>query len=87
MSTFALVCNYEGDYGMKVLTVDTEDTMEDVARIAKNSIAGVFVAEPPVGSKLRVRRHGSNDDLPDTLKVGDADFIVGETIDIIVTSA
>lgn len=83
MSNFSLVCNYEGDYGMKLLMVDTEDTMDDVARIARENIAGIFVPEPAPGTVLRVRKHGLRENLPGDLKVAEAGFVLGETVDII----
>jgi citrate lyase beta subunit len=82
MANLALVCNYEGDYGMKLLMVDTENTIADVARIARENIAGVFVPQPRPGTVLRVRRHGHAEHLPDALTVAQARFISGETIDI-----
>ena len=87
MAVFALVCNYEGDYGMKVLMVDSDDTMADVARIARENIASVFVPEPPPGSQLRVRRHGTDEFLSPDLTITDAGFVVMETVDIIPTHA
>jgi len=83
MSKFVLACNYEGDYGLKVLNVDTCNTMQEVADIARQHLAGVFVREPEPGQKLRVRRHGETEFLPDTLKVADAGFVQLDTVDII----
>ncbi|MDR5749044.1 toluene-4-monooxygenase system B family protein [Caballeronia sp. LZ029] len=83
MSNFALVCNYEGDYGMKVIMLDDDYSMEDVARIAKENIAGVFVPEPLPGTKLRVRRHGEEEFLPESMTISAAGFIQAETVDIV----
>lgn len=83
MSKFALACNYEGDYGLKMLFVDSENTMSEVAQIAKGHIGGVFVPLPEPGVTLRVRRHGEQAFLPDELKVADAGFVQLETVDII----
>jgi len=80
---YALACNYEGDYGLKVLYVNSENTMREVADIARQHIAGVFVPEPNEGVALRVRRHGEQELLPDDLKVVEAGFIQLETVDII----
>jgi hypothetical protein len=82
MENFALVCNYEGDYGMKLLMVDSDATMADVARIAKENIAGVFVPQPRPGTTLHVRRHGHVEPLASGMTVAQAGFISGETIDI-----
>ncbi|TFL13442.1 toluene monooxygenase [Pusillimonas caeni] len=81
--TFALGCNYEGDYGLKMLYVSPDSTMKEVADIARQHIAGVFVAEPKPGVVLRVRRHGEEEFLPESLKVSEAGFIQMDTVDII----
>jgi len=83
MTAFALVCNYEGDYGMKLLMVDSNDTMDDIARIARENIASVFVPEPPPGTHLRVRKHGGEEFIAHALTVADAGFVSMETVDII----
>jgi len=81
--TFILACNYEGDYAVKVLYVNSENTMKEVADIARQHIAGVFVPQPKPGVALRVRRHGEEEFLPDGLKISEAGFIQMETVDII----
>lgn len=82
MSSFPLVCNYEGDYGMKLLVVDTADTMDAVADRARKALVGVVVRAPRPTAVLRVRRHGQADPLPRTLKVGEANFIQMEAVDV-----
>jgi len=82
MASFPLVCNYEGDYGMKLLVVDTGDTMDAVADQAKRALVGVVVRRPRTGAVLRVSRHGEHSPLPRDLKVGDANFVQMEAIDI-----
>jgi Toluene-4-monooxygenase system protein B (TmoB) len=87
MSAFPLVCNYEGDYGMKLLMVDSEDTMDDVARRAKEALVGVVVRAPRRNAILRVRRHRAREPLPRTLKVGNGQFVLMETVDIYQSDA
>jgi toluene monooxygenase system protein B len=82
MASFPLVCNYEGDYGMKLLVVDTGDTMDAVADRARRALVGVVVRRPRPGAVLRVSRHGERSPLPRDLKVGDADFVQMEAVDI-----
>jgi toluene monooxygenase system protein B len=82
MAAFPLVCNYEGDYGMKLLVVDTGDTMDAVADQAKRALVGVVVRRPRAGAVLRVSRHGERSPLPGDLKVGDANFVRMEAVDI-----
>jgi hypothetical protein len=87
MSSFPLVCNYEGDYGMKLLVVDTVDTMDAVADRAKKALVGVVVKPPRPSAVLRVRRHGERIPLPRDMKVGEANFIQMEAVDIYQTDA
>ena len=82
MSSFPLVINFEGDYGMKVLLVDPEATMDDVARIARDNLVGVVLKPLPPNTILRVRRHGESQPLASALKVRDAGFVKMETVDI-----
>lgn len=82
MSSFPLVINFEGDYGMKVLLVDPDATMDDIARIAKDNLVGVVLKPLPPNTILRVRRHGDHQPLAGSLKVRDAGFVKMETVDI-----
>lgn len=82
MSTFPLVINFEGDYGMKVIMVDPGKTMAEVAQIAADQLVGVVVKQLPPNTKLAVRRHGEVEPLSDSLRVADAGFVRMETIDI-----
>ncbi len=87
MAAFPLVCNFEGDYGMKLLLVDTNDTMDAVAEQARRALVGVVVKRPRAGSVLRVRRHGEQRSLPRELKVGDGGFLRMEAVDIVAVDA
>lgn len=84
MANFPLACNYQGDYGMKLLVVDTDDTMDDVVEKAKKALVGVVVKAPKPGDVLRVSRHGDREYLPRDLKVADANFVQLEAVDITV---
>ena len=83
MASFPLVCNFQGDYGMKLLVVDSQDTMDGVAQKAKDLLVGVVVKPLKSGTVLRVTRHGESDYLPRNLKVGDAGFVQMEAVDIL----
>jgi hypothetical protein len=82
VSSFPLVCNYEADYGMKLLVVDTEDTMDAVAEQARKALVGVVAKPPRPNAVLRVRRHTGGGPLPRDLKVRDARFVQMEAVDI-----
>jgi toluene monooxygenase system protein B len=80
---FPLVINFQGDYGMKVLMVDPQATVGDVAQLAKDGLVGVVVKPLPEGTVLVVKRHGEGAVLDNSLKVADAGFIKMEALDIV----
>jgi len=84
METFPLVINFQGDYGMKVMMVDPlTTTIADVARIAHDELVGVVVKPLPPGTRLVVRRHGTQQTIDAALRVADAGFVRLEALDIV----
>lgn len=86
MALFPLTSNFEGDFVLQLVPVDTENTMDEVAAAAAVHSVGRRVRDRP-GHILRVRRHGGTEFLPRTLKVADAGFKPTETVDIIWQAA
>ncbi|MEW6269786.1 MAG: toluene-4-monooxygenase system B family protein [Thermodesulfobacteriota bacterium] len=82
MAAFPLVVNFVGDYGLKVLLVDAELTIAEVAAEAARQLAGVVVPPVAPGETLRVRVQGRGDTLPDDVKLTDAGLIEMETVEI-----
>lgn len=80
---FPLVINFQGDYGMKLLMVDPQTTLGQVAEIAKEALVGVLLKPLPEGTTLVVRRHGEKTALDSALKIADAGFIKMEALDIV----
>ncbi len=87
MAAFPLVCNFQGDYGMKILMADSGDTMDIVAQKARDALVGVVVKAPRPGTVLRVRRHHTEEFLPGDLTIEKAQFVKLEAVDIIPTTA
>jgi toluene monooxygenase system protein B len=81
MALFTLSSNFEGDFVLQLLPVDTENTMDEVAAAAHHWGGRGGKARP--GQILRVRRQGSEELLPRTMKVAEAGFKPTETIEII----
>jgi toluene monooxygenase system protein B len=71
MSLFPLISNFEGDFVLQLLPVDTENTMDEVAQAAAYHSVGRRV-KPRPGHAIRVRRQGSEVLFPGTVKVADA---------------
>ena len=82
MAAFALVCNFFGDYGCKVLLVDSEHTIAQVAQEAARQLAGVVVRPIEPGEHLSVRVQGSSEPLAPGLTLSAAGLIEMETIEI-----
>jgi hypothetical protein len=80
---FPLVINFQGDYGMKLLMVDPQATLGQVAQLAKEGLVGVLLKPLPEGTVLLVRRHGESAVLDNSIKVADAGFIKMEALDIV----
>ena len=80
---FPLAIYFQGDYGMKLLMIDPQETIGKVAEMAKEALVGVVVKPLPEGTKLVVHRHGDSAVLDDSLKVADAGFIKMEALDIL----
>jgi toluene monooxygenase system protein B len=81
MALFPLTSNFEGDFVLQLVPVDTDNTMDEVAAAAAVHSVGRRVRDRP-GHILRVRRQGASDFLPRTMKVAEAGFMPTETVEI-----
>ncbi|NMG43005.1 toluene monooxygenase [Aromatoleum toluvorans] len=86
MALFPLTSNFEGDFVLQLVPVDTEDTMDDVAAAAAIHSVGRRVKARP-GCILRVRRQGTEDFLPRTMKVSESGLRPTETVEIVWESS
>ena len=82
MALFPVSSNFEGDFVLQLVAVDSEDTMDQVAAAAAVHSVGRRVKARP-GSILRVRRQGVEEFFPRTLKVSESGLKPTETIEII----
>ncbi len=82
MALFPLTSNFEEDFVLQLLAVDTEHTMDEVAAAAAYHSVGRRVADRP-GQVLRVRRQGSAEALPRGTTVAEAGFRPMECIEIV----
>jgi toluene monooxygenase system protein B len=70
MSQIPLTWSVEGDYEVRFVSVDTEDTIDETAKAAAAFAVGRWVPEQP-GKTLRVRIQGQTNLLPRNDKVKD----------------
>jgi len=82
MALFPLTSNFEGDFVLQLVAVDTESTMDEVAAAAAVHSVGRRV-KPRPGCILRVRRQGAQEFFPRTMKVSESGLKPTETIEII----
>ncbi len=82
MALYPLTSNFEGDFVLQLLAIDSENTMDEVAAAAAVHSVGRRVRARP-GHILRVRRQDGAEFLPRAMKVSESGLKPTETIEII----
>ena len=82
MAAFPIISNFQYDFVLQLVPVDTDNTMDEVAAAAAHHSIGRRVAPQP-DKILRVRKQGADDFFPRDMKVADSGLEPTETIDII----
>lgn len=82
MALFPLTSNFEGDFVLQLVAVDTENTMDEVASAAAHHSVNRRVAARP-GHIMRIRRQGAKEFLPRTLKVSESGLKPMECVEVI----
>lgn len=86
MATFPLISNFQYDFVLQLVAVDTQNTMDEVAAAAAHHSVGRRVAPQP-GKVVRVRRQGASDFYPRHARLCDTDIKPMETIEFIFCEA
>lgn len=82
MAAFPINSNFQGDFVLQLVPVDTDDTMDQVAeKCAYHSVNRRVAPQPD--KVMRVRLHDKGDFYPRDMKVSDANWRPTETVDII----
>ncbi|RLA24507.1 MAG: toluene monooxygenase [Gammaproteobacteria bacterium] len=82
MALFPIHSNFERDFVIQLVPVDTDDTMDQVAeKCAHHSLNRRVKPQP--GKILRVRRHCDGEIFPRDMTVASAGLRPTETLDII----
>lgn len=84
MALFPLISNFQYDFVLQLLPVDTENTMDEVAAAAAYHSVGRRVAPRP-DKVVRVRRQGTPDFFPRTAKLSETDIKPMECLEFIFT--
>lgn len=80
MALFPISSNFRGDFVLKLVPVDTDNTWAEVAEAAAVHSVGIHVAPQP-GRTIRARRPGDPEPFPLDAKLGDAGLLPTETIE------
>ncbi|MGI6873730.1 MULTISPECIES: toluene-4-monooxygenase system B family protein [Amycolatopsis] len=81
MAVIPLAAHFHGDFVIKLLPVDSGDTMDQVAAAAAANAVGIHVADQP-GRTLRVRKQGAETPYPRTTTVADSGLEPTECVEI-----
>jgi len=82
MAMFPIMSNFERDFVIQLVAVDTEDTMDQVAEKCAHHSLNRRV-RPQQDKVLRVRRHEDGKIFPRDMKVSEAGLRPTETLDIL----
>lgn len=82
MALYPLISNFQHDFVLQLLAVDTENTMDEVAAAAAHHSVGRRVAPQP-GKVIRVRRQGDSEFFPRDRKLGESGIKPMECVEFI----
>ena len=86
MALFPVISNFQYDFVLQLVPVDTENTMDEVAAAAAHHSVGTRVAPRP-DKVVRVRRQGATDFFPRTVRLSETDIRPMETLEFIFCDA
>jgi toluene monooxygenase system protein B len=82
MALFPVISNFQYDFLLQLVPVDSENTMDEVAAAAAHHSVGRRVAPQP-GKVVRVRRQGAADFYPRNARLCDTDIKPMESLEFI----
>jgi toluene monooxygenase system protein B len=82
MALFPLISNFQYDFVLQLLPVDTENTMDEVAAAAAHHSVGRRVAPQP-DKIVRVRRQGGAEFFPRDARLHETNIKPMETLEFI----
>jgi toluene monooxygenase system protein B len=82
MALFPVISNFQHDFVLLLVPVDTENTMDEVAAAAAHHSVGTRVAPRP-DKVIRVRRQGASEFFPRAARLAETDIRPMETLEFI----
>jgi toluene monooxygenase system protein B len=86
MALFPVISNFQYDFVLQLLPVDTENTMDEVAAAAAYHSVGRRVAPQP-DKVVRVRRQGDTEFFPRNAKLSETSIQPMEALEFIFAEA
>jgi len=86
MALFPVISNFQHDFVLLLVPVDSENTMDEVAAAAAHHSVGVRVAPRP-DKVIRVRRQGASDFFPRAARLSQTGVKPMETLEFIFCDA
>lgn len=86
MALFPISSHFHGDFVLKLVPVDTENTMDEVAAAAAEHSVGIHVPAQP-GKVIRARRQGELEPFPRDMVLADAGLAPTETVEFYYSEA
>lgn len=80
MALFPISSKFEGDFVLKLVPVDTENTMAEVAAAAAEHSVGVHVPEQP-GRPIRARAEGAAQPYPLDMRLSETGLGPTDTVE------
>jgi toluene monooxygenase system protein B len=80
MALFPISSKFDGDFVLKLVPVDTDDTMADVAAAAAEHSVGIHVPDQP-GKVVRARAEGATDPYPLDMKLSETGLGPTDTVE------
>lgn len=81
MALVPLASHFDGDFVIKLLPVDSENTMDEVAEAAKVNAVGIHVPDRP-DRTIRVRKQGNASPFPREMTVAASGLEATECIEL-----
>ncbi|NMO04114.1 toluene monooxygenase [Gordonia sp. TBRC 11910] len=86
MALFPISSHFHGDFVLKLVPVDTENTMDQVAAAAAEHSVGIHVPDQP-GKVIRARRQGDPEPFPRDMLLADAGLAPTDTVEFYFSEA
>jgi toluene monooxygenase system protein B len=80
MALFPISSHFHGDFVLKLVPVDTENTMAEVAAAAAVHAVGIHVPDQP-GKVIRARKQGAAEPYPPSMRLSEAGLDPTDTVE------